>query len=376
LYFNVLTFYTIPTVLTLPHKAGQVLTQGSLCVAFFVALTINRQFVIRSNAFLTLSTLAAVVAFAVTLRGYVGLSSDVRAVRLLAFLAILWLLTPLWGHPGLLLLRYHIRCLIVVLATVFLGMILSPHKAFEIDGRLTGVIWPVQPPQVAHIAAVAAGLTAVLWLSGLLRRNPAMVVFFGSVGLLLLTHTRTALIAMLAGVMIAGLSLFLSRRRVRKAFVITLTIALLGSLVFLPAISSWLGRGENSQELTTLTGRTVVWSLVVNAPRPRPEIFFGYGLSNDAFDGLPIDNSWVSIYQDEGLFGDAICGLLIVSLLLAAAFRPPSPARALALFLVVYCVLSSFTETGLGEASSFMLDLAIAASLLAPPIIPPALPRE
>ncbi len=28
LYFNVLTFYTIPLVVTIPHKIGQVLTQG------------------------------------------------------------------------------------------------------------------------------------------------------------------------------------------------------------------------------------------------------------------------------------------------------------------------------------------------------------
>jgi hypothetical protein len=33
---------------------------------------------------------------------------------------------------------------------------------------------------------------------------------------------------------------------------------------------------------------------------------------------------------------------------------------------VVYCLVSSITETGLGIASSYVLDLAIAASLLAP----------
>ncbi len=331
---------------------------------------------IRTNAFLVLSTVAAVVALAVTLRGYVGLGSDVRAIRLLAFLAVLWLLTPFWGRRDLLLLRYHLRCLFAVLASVLLGMIISPHKAFEVDGRLTGVIWPVQPPQVAHIAAVAAGLTAVLWLSGLLRRNTAVVLFLGSVGLLILTHTRTALVAMLVGVLVAGLSLFVSRRRVRKAFMTTFVIVLIGALIFLPALSSWFGRGENTQELTTLTGRTVVWSLVVNAPRPRPEVFFGYGLSNDSFDGLSIDNSWVSVYQDEGLFGDVVCGLIVLCLLLAAAFRPRSPARAIALFLIVYCLISSFTETGLGEASPFMLDLAVAAALLAPRPPPALLQQE
>jgi hypothetical protein len=56
----------------------------------------------------------------------------------------------------------------------------------------------------------------------------------------------------------------------------------------------------------------------------------------------------------------------LLSLLLIAAFRPRGPTRALALFLLVYCLIASFTETGLGQASTYMLDLTIAASLLAP----------
>ena len=40
---------------------------------------------------------------------------------------------------------------------------------------------------------------------------------------------------------------------------------------------------------------------------------------------------------------------------------------AVAVFLVVYCTIASFTETGLGDASPYVLDLAVAASLLAVP---------
>jgi hypothetical protein len=56
----------------------------------------------------------------------------------------------------------------------------------------------------------------------------------------------------------------------------------------------------------------------------------------------------------------------MLSLLLIAAFRPRGPTRAMALFLLVYCLIASFTETGLGQASTYMLDLTIAASLLVP----------
>jgi hypothetical protein len=36
-----------------------------------------------------------------------------------------------------------------------------------------------------------------------------------------------------------------------------------------------------------------------------------------------------------------------------------------ALFLIVYCLIASVTETGLSNASPYVLDLAVAAALLA-----------
>ncbi len=58
----------------------------------------------------------------------------------------------------------------------------------------------------------------MLWLSGMLRRELALAAVIVSMPILLLTHTRTALVALMAGVLIAGLSLFTTRSRVRKAF--------------------------------------------------------------------------------------------------------------------------------------------------------------
>jgi hypothetical protein len=38
-----------------------------------------------------------------------------------------------------------------------------------------------------------------------------------------------------------------------------------------------------------------------------------------------------------------------------------------ALFLVSYCLVASISETGLGDASPYLLSLVVAASLLAAP---------
>ena len=74
---------------------------------------------------------------------------------------------------------------------------------------------------------------------------------------------------------------------------------------------------------------------------------------------------WLRVGAWSGSFA-AHTGVLLL-LLLIAAFSPRGPRRATALFLVVYCLIASFTETGLGEASPYLLDLAVAMSLLMMP---------
>jgi hypothetical protein len=366
LFINVLSYSGVPTIVTIPHTIGKLLTQGALAIAFFLALTVNRRLLIRPSLFLTLWSVLAAFALMISIRDEVSLGSDYRAFRLIGFVSVLWLLTPWWGRRDLMLVRVYIRCLVAIMVLVLVGLALSPHKAFIFQGRLEGDIWPIPPTQVAHYAAVTAGLIAVLWFSGLVHRNLALTMFIGSTTVLVLTHTRTALIAMLVGILVAGISLFTRRRRVRKVFFTALIVTLIGILMFLPALTTWFDRGQNTQELTAFTGRTAVWSALVQAPRSEPQILFGFGLSNNSFDGLAIDNSWLAVYQDQGLVGDVICGLIVLVLLVSVAFRPRGPARALALFLLVYCLIASFTETGLGGASSYLLDLTIAASLLAP----------
>jgi hypothetical protein len=378
LFFNVMTYTDGPTnLIPLPHQIGKALPESAVGLALLLILSANKKLLVRPNVYLLLATAMCLCAAIMSFRGYWGgVGSIVRWSRFAAFLGAFWLTTPWWGRRDRMILQFQRRALIVVMATVIVGLAVSPTKAFAnaTGGRLGGILWPIQPTQVAHYAAVLLGMSVVLWLAGVSRSRWTGFVIAGAFGVLILTHSRTALVAMLAGILAGSLSLFLTRTRVRRAFVVTILLVGIGALTFSPVITRWFERGESGQQFSDLTGRTIAWSAVEAQPRTEVNTIFGYGLSNDGVNGIPIDSSWLATYQDQGLVGDVLQGLILVSLLLAALISPRGPGRAVALFLVVYLAIESFTQTGLGQPSADFLDLAVAMSLLMPPLL--AAPRS
>ncbi len=364
LIFNVMTFYAgAPHILPIPGAAGKMLTQFALVGAFALVLTVNRPAAVRPSVFILLLTLLASEALLTSPWAEFVSGAVFRSGRLLVFVAVLWLLTPWWGRHDLLLVKAHLKVVWVVLGSVALGLLAAPGLAMT-QGRLAGVIWPIPPTQVGHYAAAAAGLSTVLWLTGLMRRELALAAAAVALPILLLTHTRTALAAMLAGVMVAGLSLFMTRSRVRRAFAAGIAVFAVGAITLSSVVTTWLARGQDPSDLAALTGRRLVWDAVLATPRSTFELLFGFGLSNKSFNGLPIDSNWLATYYDVGLVGIAINILMLVFLLFAAGFRPQGPERALALYLVTYCIVASFTETGLSDATPYLLELTLAASLM------------
>ena len=379
LFFNVLGAATNP-LLHIPHRVGQLLTQGALAVAVILALTVNPRIRVRPNIYLGVFTVLGVTSLMSSIR-FVSLGTDYRAFRLLGFIGVMWLLTPWWGRRDLLLLRAQVGFLAIIIASVVVGLLASPHTALN-GGRLGGALWPIPATQVAHYAAELTGLSVLLWACRLMKRRIAILLAAPSFAVLILTHTRTALLAAGIGGLVAFVSLFTSRRRVRRAFAaLVLAVAVVG-VPLSPLIVSWLARGESPTQLASLTGRTNFWAYVFAERRTDTQRILGDGISNgsingksfsdgvtaSAVDGLPIDDSWVLDYQDQGIIGDVLTGLMFIVLLVMAAFQPRGPTRAMALFLVLYCLLASFTEDGAGIASQYAIDMTLAASLMVPAV--------
>ena len=375
LFFNVLTGGPSTTLISIPHGFEKLLTQASLWIALVLALSVNRRIVLRRNAFLSLATLLAALSLTMSLGMVFGFGSVYRAARLVGFIAALWLLTPWWGRRDLFIVRLQLRCLLAVVALSVVGLALAPHKALE-AGRLQGIVWPMQTTQLAHCAAVAAGIAAVLWLSEAMGWRLAVAIVVPCTTVLLMTHTRTAMVALLSGLVVAVFELFFRRRRARRTLAVISACAVVAVLVLSPALSHWFTRGQSSTSFAQLSGRTVVWSQLLRAPTPTVQRWLGSGLSNNSFNGAPIDNSWLAAYQDQGIVGDAVIGLMLLSILLGAVMRPRAPGRALALFVLTFCVISSFTEVGLGDASIYFLDLTAVATALVPPLAYRASPKR
>ncbi|MFF3483101.1 O-antigen ligase domain-containing protein [Streptomyces sp. NPDC002701] len=382
LILNTLGSAGAKTVVPLPRSLIQLVTMGALVAAFTLALALNLRLRLRPSAFLLLLTLLLVPSLISSLQLQSGFGALFRCARLALFVSTLWLLSRWWdGGPTFV--RHHIRMYFAVLGSVAAGAMISPGAAMPetYGGRLVGALWPLTPPQIGQYAAVIIGLTALLVLGRRTDRTSAAVIIVPSLVLLALTHTRTATLGLLIGLALAIGSLVLTSAAARRFFTWAVLIAAVAAVGFASALRAWFLRGQSQENLSSLTGRAKVWDALLAAPRSTAEQLFGVGLGDKSFGGLPIDNSWLAVYHEQGWTGVTLVATILVVLGGVALLRPPSLARACALFLISYCAIASYTEAGLGDASPYLLHLAVAASLLAapataPPLPPPAVPRR
>jgi hypothetical protein len=375
LVLNTLGSAGAETIVPLPRSLIQMVTMGALAAAFVLALAVNLRLRVRPSAFLLLLTLLLVPSVISSADLESGFGALFRCARLALFVGTLWLLSRWWdGGPGFV--RHHIRMYFLVLCSVAAGLVVSPGAAMPelYGGRLVGALWPLTPPQIGQYAAVITGLSVLLLLGGRTDRRSAALVALPALVLLALTHTRTATLGLLAGLVLAIGSLVLTSAAARRFFTWAVACAAVAAVGFGSVLQAWFLRGQSQENFASLTGRAKVWDALLAAPRTTSEYVFGAGLGDKSFGGLPIDNSWLAVYHEQGVFGVALVAAAVAVLGGVALLRPPSLSRACAIFLISYCAIASYTEAGLGDASPYLLHLTVAASLLAAPAATTAVP--
>ncbi|MFI1935872.1 O-antigen ligase domain-containing protein [Streptomyces purpureus] len=365
LILNTLGSAGAKTIVPLPRSLIQMITMGALVAAFALALALNLRLRVRPSAFLFLLTLLLVPSVLSSADLDSGFGALFRCARLALFVGTLWLLSHWWDGSATFV-RHHIRLYFAVLASVAAGLLISPGAAMPelYGGRLVGALWPLTPPQIGQYAAVITGLTVLLVLGRRTDRVSAAVVVVPALVLLALTHTRTATLGLLIGLMLAIGSLVLTSAAARRFFAWAVLCVTVAAVAFNSALQAWFLRGQSQENFSNLTGRAKVWDALLAAPRTASEQLLGAGLGDKSFGGLPIDNSWLAVYHEQGLTGAVIVAAMVAVLGGVALLRPPSLPRACAIFLISYCAIASYTEAGLGDASPYLLHLTAAASLL------------
>ena len=259
LVLNTLGSAGAKTIVPLPRSLIQMVTMGALVAAFALALAVNLRLRIRASAYVLLLSLLLVPSLISSADLESGFGALFRCARLALFVGTLWLLSR-WWDGSLTFVRHHIRMYFAVLGSVALGLLVSPGMALPdlYGGRLVGALWPLTPPQIGQYAAVIIGLTVLLLVGRRTDRTSAAVVIVPSLVLLALTHTRTATLGLLLGLVLAIGSLLLTSAAARRFFTWAVAIAAVAAVGFASMLQAWFLRGQSKENFSSLTGRAKV----------------------------------------------------------------------------------------------------------------------
>jgi hypothetical protein len=277
----------------------------------------------------------------------------------------------LGGRPDTFLGSHRIAYLLLTVV-MLAGLAAAPSAAWDEGsfgggGRLQGVFLPTYPTGVGEIGAILAGLTVTALAFHRIRRLPGGILVGLGLSLIVLSRTRTAAVALLIA-LFAAFCLTRRYRRGRRGLVAILLVVAFAAPLAAP-IQSWILRGQDAEQFSSFTGRTRAWSAVVEQQASVRTYMVGHGLGNKGvllrrgegdIDVMAIDNGWLSLFWETGLFGVALVLAALVAAIITVCRAPTPYVRAAAGFLVSYVLLASFTESGLSDLSSHTLHILVA----------------
>lgn len=218
----------------------------------------------------------------------------------------------------------------------------------------------------------------------------ALVVFAG--GILVLTKSRTALMACMSGVAVFWLLATTTKRAVMALLVcgwIAGGMMWLNSMQMLPSFKSVIAMGREDlkkQDPRELTGRTAIWTFaLMQADKDPNRTLIGYGYESFwtpenargvsdvvKFKISEGHNVYLDWYLELGLVGAALYVTIVLSAFVrwtAAAKMLSSPSCAIAAGIIAMAIVHGFAESSSGDASlpTLFFYTSLAMSTLARP---------
>ncbi len=243
-------------------------------------------------------------------------------------------------------------------ALALIGAVTGIPSLLE-EGRLATGIPAMRPNELAGLAAPPL-LALVIQAArrGLTPGSSILLVGFASI--LWATGSRTTLVVVAVAVVI-GIVLAWPVPHSTGIALILLAPVSYAVVAFTDVVSTAVIRGQDIDQLTTLSSRTIAWEAVLGIPFDSWLKWIGTGLAVKTvevnqrwWDVQVLDSSWVSVLAQAGVLGLLVV-LVWVAMTLRDALRSPD-LRVLALPLLVLLLLRSGLENGLIESSViFML---------------------
>lgn len=221
---------------------------------------------------------------------------------------------------------------------------------FGDTGRMKGLTGSANA--IGMIAAFAILLSLLYYRTfGILGRRLAIVLLPSALICLVLSNNRSSMIAIAVALWFA----FVCRGATSFKLVASATAAMIGvaALVSFPdEILSILSRSGRTEEITSATGRSMIWSVVLDLAAQRPLLGYGY---TSALLLLPTDPRLFNVAAHaHNMFLELLFagGMILLGLFLYAIYRT---------FLVLYrlrsvseaALLVFFLTRGLTEAGPF-----------------------
>ncbi|GAB94035.1 hypothetical protein BJY21_003368 [Kineosphaera limosa] len=284
-------------------------------------------------------------------------ATGVVAARVALVVATLTLLASRYGIERVAAWLYRVL-LAVVVVSVVTGL---PSLA---SGRLHGGL----PPLHANEIALLAGLCLV-WIWARFVRGEELARHYPSaaalLGILLLTGSRTGLIAVVLAlvVMLTRLTrLSYSALGVGLAAIPIVTYLLLST----DAAESTLSRG-GSEEVGTLSNRTIAWSAAIHGVNSWHSALLGSGLATKKipvpgqwWNTQILDSSWVSALVQAGIFGFATVLIWFVVTLVAALWHR-GPLATVWIGWMSLLAVRGVLESGLFDATTSFIAFFVAS---------------
>jgi len=226
--------------------------------------------------------------------------------------------------------------------------------SFVAEGRLATGIPAMRPNELAGLTAPPLlALVIDAARTGLTTRKTVFLVAFASI--LLATGSRTTLVVVVIAIVVGVLMAWPVPHS--TGIVLILLAPLLYALgAFTTIVSEVVIRGQNIEQLTTLSSRTIAWDAVLSVPIDTWHKWIGVGLAVKTvevnqrwWDFQVLDSSWISILSQAGIVGLIAVGLWVL-FTIRDSLRS-GELRVLAFPMLVLLLLRGGLENGLIESS-------------------------